>query len=191
MWKFFKDLGTILTAISASRPAPSEEADPASFRTERRMTAHRERVDRRTRYIQAQAFSLAERYSKNDGEGIELDEEGFDWLIIPRFSMPTRWEQRYTRLMILFPAAYPDVPPTGFYMEISGGLKGGGTDGHLFKGGGYYDEAPDLSEYGWHWYCVHPLIEVRGGWKPSSDPELSDNLFTLLNMVREALTTND
>jgi hypothetical protein len=105
--------------------------------------------------------------------------------------MPERWRQRWTKLMILFPAAYPDVPPTGFYLTVRARLKSGGMDKHLFKGGGYYAEAPDLSKDGWHWYCVHAQVQGAGGWKPSADPTSADNLYTFLNMAREALTTDD
>jgi hypothetical protein len=180
MLKFLADL--LFALSSSSEPAPSQPASPSSSRR---------RLDRRTRYIQSQALQLAERFSKDGGEGIQLDEEGYNWLIIPRYPMPERWRQRWTKLMILFPAAYPDVPPTGFYLTVRARLKSGGMDKHLFKGGGFYAEAPDLSKDGWHWYCVHAQVQGAGGWKPSADPTSADNLYTFLNMAREALTTDD
>jgi Prokaryotic E2 family E len=166
----------------STRPIATTPAPPAPIR--------RNRKDRRTRYIQAQAYQLAERFSKDGGSGIQLDEQNYNWLIIPKYPMPERWRQRWTSLMILFPAAYPDVPPTGFYLTIRARLKDGGKDKHLFNGGGFYANAPDLSAQGWFWYCVHAQVQGAGGWQPSSDPAYPDNLFTFLNMVREALSTD-
>ena len=146
--------------------------------------------DRRKRYITIQSMQLAERFSRDGGEGIVLDEENFDWLVIPKYPMPARWKQRWTSLMLLLPTAYPDVPPMGFYLTIKGGLRNGQQDSHLFSGGGYYEGAPDHSSQGWYWYCVHANVEGSGGWRPSADPRRNDNLFTFLNMAREALTTD-
>jgi hypothetical protein len=187
MLKFLLDM---LAAIS-SQSVQSQPSGRFSCAVRRTAADGDDREDRRTRYIRTQAYQLAERFSKNGGVGIQLDEEEFNWLIIPRYPMPERWRQRWTQLMILFPAAYPDVPPTGFYLTIRGRLKSGAKDGHLYKGGGYYAEAPDLSEDGWHWYCVHAQVQVAGGWRPSADPAGPDNLFTFLNMAREALTTDE
>jgi len=146
-------------------------------------------VDRRARYILAQAASLEERYSKNDGPGIRLDPD-LNWIIIPKYSMPERWHPRWTSLMIMIPTAYPDVPPTGFYLTNTARLKSGKNDKHLFNGSPYKNVA-DLSAQGWYWYCVHAKVQEAGGWRPSNDPNASDNLFTFLNMAREALTTDD
>jgi hypothetical protein len=187
MWKFLKAL------LNASSPQEeiSEETGAVCDPVAPRVAGGSERVDRRTRYIQAQALQIAQRFSKDGGEGIELDEQGYNWLVIPRYPMPERWRQRWTKLMILFPAAYPDVPPTGFYLTIRARLKSGEYDKHLFKGGGFYTDAPDLSKAGWHWYCVHAQMQGAGGWRPSTDPTSPDNLFTFLNMAREALTTDE
>ena len=189
MWKFLAELfGT--SPASASAAQRSQQVAPA-FEPSPCRVPMGGRVDRRTRYIRSQAYQLAERFSKDDGKGILLDEQDYNWLIIPRYPMPERWRQRWTKLMILFPAAYPDVPPTGFYLTIRAGLKSGGKDRHLYKGGGFYAEAPDLSKDGWFWYCVHAQVQGAGGWQPSSDPAYPDNLFTFLNMAREALTADD
>jgi Prokaryotic E2 family E len=193
MWKFIADLLGLppTSAASSTQPAPFPQAAPLSQPPTRKVTVRRQRADRRSRYIQTQAYQLAERFSKDGGEGIQLDEQGYNWLIIPKYPMPERWRQRWTKLMILFPAAYPDVPPTGFYLTIRARLKNGGQDRHLFKGGGFYAEAPDLSKDGWFWYCVHAQMQGAGGWQPSSDPAYPDNLYTFLNMAREALTADD
>jgi hypothetical protein len=190
MWKFLADWLFASASTSAQHTERSQVSEPAPLPASGRVTVGGQRMDRRTRYIQTQAYQLAERFSKDGGEGILLDEQEYKWLVIPKYPMPERWRQRWTKLMILFPAAYPDVPPTGFYLTIRARLKSGGKDKYLFKGGGYYAEAPDLSHRGWFWYCVHAQVQGAGGWKPSSDPKSSDNLFTFLNMAREALSTD-
>jgi hypothetical protein len=193
MWKFLADLlGISQSSTISSAPAESTpQTIPATQLMPRKSMARGKRVDRRTRYIRTQAYQLAERFSKDGGEGIELDEQEYNWLVIPRYPMPERWRQRWTRLKILFPAAYPDVPPTGFYLSIPARLKGGGQDKHLIKRGGIYADAPDLRDEGWFWYCIHAQVQGAGGWQPSSDPAYPDNLFTFLNMAREALSADD
>jgi hypothetical protein len=191
MWKFLTELFLPRTIRPAGHNAPAREDQLAYVRAPAKGSVGGRTIDRRTRYIQSQAYQLAERFSKDRGEGIQLDEQEYNWLIIPMYPMPERWRQRWTKLMILFPAAYPDVPPTGFYLSIPARLKSGGKDKHLFAGGGYYAEAPNLSKDGWYWYCVHAQVQVAGGWQPSADPESPDNLFTFLNMAREALSTHE
>jgi len=180
MWKVLADFLGIMTVpdppASMSARAPAGQAG--------------RRMDRRTRYIRTQALQLAQRFSRNGGPGILLDEENYDWLIIPRYPMPERWAQRWTQLMLVLPEGYPDVPPTGFYLKVDLG-KPRKFDKHVFFGGGMYPNAPDLSKGGWYWYCVHVAMQESGGWKPGADPEAPDNLFTYLNVVREALTNHD
>jgi hypothetical protein len=179
------------TTPLSERVAPPPAGAPFHPAAPRPVNGRGRRVDRRTRYVQTHARQLAERFSKDGGQGIQLDEQEYNWLIIPRYPMPERWTQRWTKLLILFPAGYPDTPPTGFYLSIPARLKRGGNDAHLLRRGGYYAEAPDLSADGWFWYCVHAQVEGAGGWQPAADPSAPDNLFTFLNMAREALTTNE
>ncbi len=142
--------------------------------------------DRRKKYILTQVYQIAPRFSQ-DGPGIEFDDRNADWLIIPKYPMPARWKQRWTSLLIVFPAGYPDTPPTGFYLNLRLGLKSGGRDGHLFTRA--YHNAPDIK--GWHWYCCLAQLRQSGGWQPAADPTEPDNLWTFLNMVREALTVDE
>ena len=150
-------------------------------------------LGRRQGYIRAQAEDLDERFGRDGGEGIRLD-PNYNWLIIPKYPLPARWKQHWTSLMLLFGEGYPDVPPTGFYLTIknpNSPLQNGGSDYHLFHNhGNIYAEAPDLSAQGWSWYCVHAKVNEKGGWKPSNDPHAPDNLFTFLNMAREALSVD-
>ena len=146
------------------------------------------RDDRRRRYITAQVEQIAPRFSE-DGIGVHYDVEHCNWVLIPKYPMPSRWKQRWTSLLIWFGTGYPDTPPTGFYLNIRAGLKSGGRDKHLFNRS-FYD-APDLSAQGWFWYCVRANLQTAGGWQPADDPTASDNLWTFLNLCREALTVDD
>lgn len=143
----------------------------------------------RNRYIKAQVMALAPRFSQ-DGVGIQFDEEACDWVVIPKYPLPERWAQRWSPLLIVFPADYPSTPPPGFYLKHKLWSKPG-RDTHLFRDATYHG-APDLSESGWSWYCVLARVGEAGGWSPNAnDPNEPDNLWTFLNMVREALTDFD
>ena len=142
--------------------------------------------DRRKRYIVEQICQIAPRFTEG-GSGVQFDEQNCDWLMIPQYPLPERWRQRWTSLLIIFPSSYPDTPPTGFYLNQDLGLKSGNQDGHLFDRG--FHGAPTIP--GWHWYCVLAQVQQGGGWKPAANPTEPDNLFTFLNLVREALTNDE
>lgn len=70
-----------------------------------------------------------------------------------------------TDAMILLPAAYPAACPIGFYLR-EGAYTGTLDTAHVFKGA--YHGAPDLSAYGWMWFCG-----VAGDWIPGRHTLLS------------------
>ena len=129
---------------------------------------------------------IAPNFSKH--EGIYYDEKNCDWLIIPKYPLPKKWQDWWCRLMIVFPETYPLAPPIGFYLNRHFRLKSGNMDPHLL--GRPLDGAPDLRAAGWHWYCVRVHETLVGGWKPSPDFRKPDNLWTFLAMVRESLTND-
>ena len=120
--------------------------------------------------------------------GVNYDEGNCDWIMIPKYPLPERWEERWCKLLIVPPSTYPNTPPIGFYLNREFHLKNGGTDSH-FTGQAHHG-APDLKGQGWFWYCVHMGTGSQGGWRPSADYRQPDNLFTFLNMVRESLTND-
>ena len=140
---------------------------------------------RKTR-LQNEIMMIAPRFS-NTG-GVNYDVENCDWIIIPQYPLPERWQDRWCSLLIVPPSAYPNTPPIGFYLNRKFHLKNGGTDNH-FTGQAHYG-APDLQAQGWFWYCVHMNKGSQGGWQPSADYRQPDNLWTFLNMVRESLTND-
>lgn len=128
--------------------------------------------------IRQEVMMIAPRFSKNGG-GIDFDEDHCDWLIINNYALPEKWKARWCRLMIVFPMSFPDTAPVGFYLNKFFRLKGNRKDEHFI--GRAHDGAPDLQEFGWHWYCVRI---ADGAWQPQ------DNLWTYLNMIRESLTND-
>ncbi len=128
---------------------------------------------------------IAPRFSQNGG--VYYDEHNFDWIMIPKYALPERWEERWCKLLIIPPAGYPSMPPIGFYLNQKFHLKTGGHDPHNTSTA--YHGAPDLLHSGWHWYCV-TVADGPGGWQPSVDYREKDNLWTFLNMARETLTND-
>ena len=132
-----------------------------------------------------EVLMIAPRFS-NTG-GIYYDEANLDWIMIPRYPLPERWQERWSKLLIVPPSSYPQLAPLGFYLNKKFRLKAGGSDPHAT--GQAYHGAPDLLKSGWHWYCV-TVENGLGGWHPSADYRQPDNLWTFLNMVRESLTND-
>lgn len=143
---------------------------------------------RRNQRIDAEALMIAERFSRPPYQGIFYDDEGRDWLVIPRYPLPARFQERRCDLLLIFPGNYPDSPPIGFYLNKHFALRAGGYDPHAT--GRAYHDAPDLMDQGWHWYCVRMDMSAPGAWKPHDDPRRPDNLWTYLNMVRESLSND-
>jgi hypothetical protein len=158
------------------RPEPTVPVSlPFSFRPENRQSR-----------IYNEIMMIAPNFSKH--EGVCFDEEKPDWLMIPKYPLPAKWQNRWCKLMIIFPQGYPITPPIGFYLNRKFKLKSGATDPHLT--GAPHDGATDLRAQGWEWYCVRLEQNSAGGWKPGPDYRKPDNLRTFLAMVRESLTND-
>lgn len=140
----------------------------------------------RTERIRSEILMVAPHFSRH--EGVDYDEANCDWLMIPKYPLPEKWRNRWCKLLIVFPEAYPIAPPIGFYLNRKFQLNDGGRDDHLI-GAAYYN-APDLKKQGWYWYCVQLQKSWEGGWRPSARYDEPDNLRTFLNMVREVLTND-
>ena len=120
--------------------------------------------DRRKVRIDNEILMIAPRFEK--AGGVYYDEENGDWLMIPKYPLPARWKERWCKLLIVFPSTYPDTAPVGFYLNKKFELKSGEIERHLIGKG--YHGAPDLTEHGWHWYCVR-TDSGSGGWRASAD----------------------
>jgi hypothetical protein len=143
---------------------------------------------RRTARIDAEVTMIAERFSRPPYQGVYYDDEHRDWLIIPNYPLPARFKARRCDMLIVFPETYPETPPIGFYLNRRFELRNGQVDGHLTSRA--YHGAADLTDQGWHWYCVTMDMNSPGAWNPKADWQQPDNLWTYLTMVREALTND-
>ena len=132
---------------------------------------------RRERFIKAQVASVAEVYGERYGQTIQLD-QNLQFVVIPQFALPRQWGMKTTPILIWFPDEYPDIAPNGFY--LSQNCRGP----HIFSRN-VYGKSPDLSRYGWNWYCMHT------GWQPNANPNDGDNLWTFLDLVRMSLTIKE
>ena len=144
--------------------------------------------NRRNRRIDAEVQMIAGRFSRPPYQGVYYDEENRDWLVIPNYPLPARFKARRCDLLIVFPATYPETPPIGFYLNQRFQLRNGQYDPHAT--GKAYHDAPDLTDQGWHWYCVQMNMKAPGAWRPQADHRQPDNMWNFLNMVRETLTND-
>jgi hypothetical protein len=95
-----------------------------------------------------------------------------------------------TKVLILLPPAYPEVPPIGFYVDFPWS-----TDDHHFTQVSYYG-APDLRQKpdGYYWYCgglgggFSPDAWQRA-WRPGRTADRGHNLVTLFVSAQTALNT--
>ena len=145
-------------------------------------------ADPRQVRIENEVRMIAERFSRPPYQGVYYDEGHGDWLVIPAYPLPERFQERRCDLLLVFPATYPETPPIGFYLNKRFQLRNGQFDPHAT--GRAYHGAPDLTDQGWHWYCVQMDMSRSGAWRPQPDYRQADNLWTYLNMVREVLSND-
>jgi hypothetical protein len=143
---------------------------------------------RRNRRIDAEVLMIAERFSRPPYQGVYYDDVHRDWLVIPNYPLPSRFQERRCDLLIVLPETYPETPPVGFYLNKKFQLADGRYDHHAT--GKAYHGAPDLTDQGWQWYCVQMNMKAHGAWRPQSDHRRPDNFWTFFNMVREVLTND-
>jgi hypothetical protein len=134
------------------------------------------------RIITEQVVDLAEHLFK---QGVEFDENGADWLVVPRYPLPPNWRHiaETTALLIVFPNEYPMLPPVGFYLPDDIACA---HDSHLFGFAAHGASNAPIQE-GWKWYCVYV---DRGAWRPSRHWRNGDNLFTYFTLISEAMNSN-
>lgn len=136
-------------------------------------------MDRRERYLKAHVASLAEVLGERYGQAVQLDRD-LRYVFLPRFTLPPRWGERETPLLLRIPDTYPDTPPNGFYLSSRC------TGPHVFSRPPY-STVEDLSAKGWNWFCVH----CHEGWKPGATESEEQNLWTFLNVIRASFTENE
>lgn len=137
------------------------------------------RTNRSKQIITEQVIDIAQNLYKS---GVDFDEDNADWLVIPKYSLPSNWHNiaRSTALMIVFPREYPALPPVGFYLPDDLPMS---HDGHFYKGT-YHGASEAPIHEGWKWYCVYIN---NGAWRPQQNWRYGDDLWTYFRLVREVL----
>ena len=125
-----------------------------------------QRLDR----IRKEVVALALNYGPANYD----DQEG-RWVRLAHLPLPTGWNRDATSLLIELPTAYPEVPPSGCFID-----KGLNCSSHYYPG----SQHNRYSELGWAWFCLH----FDQGWKPSADVWSGDNLLTIVETIRTALS---
>lgn len=131
--------------------------------------------------ITEQVIDVAQHYVRGN---VDFDEDNADWLVIPKFRLPSAWQCFAAPLMIVFPRDYPTTPPIGFYLPSSLTSPNGHFYGNAYHGA---ESAPTLE--GWNWYCC---TVNNGAWRPyparySGDWKRGDNLWTYITLINEVL----
>jgi hypothetical protein len=107
---------------------------------------------------------------------IELED---DWVLVEQFNLPSTFNRRTSKLLIILPDDYPESPPDDMYLE-KGLKKNGKTPEHYFEN--KYGDS-DIRDLGYAWYSIH-----FKAWHSSSRSIIQgDNLLTAINALYDAL----
>ncbi len=133
--------------------------------------------------IREQVYDLAGKFVRGN---VDFDEDNADWMVIPRFRMPSGWGVPSASMLLIFPREYPVNPPIGFYLPSSLQSPNGHFYGRAYHGA---SSAPTLE--GWNWYCC---TVNAGSWRPypvrySGDWRRGDNLWTYITLINEVLAS--
>lgn len=152
--------------------------------------------DWRKELITQQIDDVSKKMFKN--KVVELDDD-CNWVIFNGFILPEEWqranpEQKFVRMMLIFPDQYPDLPTNGFYLPAS--LQIPANAAHFYNRGyggafGQTEEEMEFMRQGqWKWYCTHIK---PGAWQPAylrqiSDWRHGDNLWDIITLCIDVLT---
>lgn len=139
------------------------------------MAADLSPTGRRKSRLRAELQLLAARYGT-----VDSDQTDGAWVHIPRFPLPSGWNNREVEILIDVPygnPGYPSVPPEWFWTDHDLRTSDGRTIGHFFTTGssGYVDRA--YLDRGWGHFCVHVTA-----WRPSGGLRLQEG-HTLLSYL--------
>lgn len=142
-------------------------------------SGHRNEYSRQI--ITEQVIDVANHFVRGN---VDFDEEDADWVVFPRFRLPSIWSQAEAPLLVVFPREYPTTPPIGFYLPSY--LES--PNGHFF-GTAYHGAAQAPTMVGWNWYCC---TVNAGAWSPyparaAGEWKWGDNLWTYITLMNEVL----
>ena len=101
------------------------------------------------------------------------------YLLLYNFDLPSGWNKKFTRLLMIVPQTYPQIPPTKFYVD-KGLRKYGKIPSHYFENSSFN---PMRGE-GFAWLCIQEIYR----WRPSTDILKGDNLLTVCNLIYNYLS---
>jgi len=111
----------------------------------------------------------------------ELDHgPNIEWLVLCRWQLPSGWNQKETRLLIIIPSGYPVTPPDNFYTDADLRLADGRQPGNTSL----------ASHQGENWLQFSYHLE-SGDWRPQANLLEGDNLLTFLIGVAARLAELD
>lgn len=103
----------------------------------------------------------------------DYDDSGMTWVHLHRVPLPgVFWNKSATHLLLTIPEAYPELPPTHFYVDNDLRDRRGRAPYHYFH-------SNPLMKGGWAWLCLH----LEDGWSPSHEIEDGDNLLTVVERI--------
>lgn len=176
-------LTAILTPSSIQTGRGATHQNPASPTQSEDVLFWGERTPQSRQIIREQVYEVAEHIFK---DGVDFDESCSNWVVFPKYNLPYAWKgiARSTKMMVVFPTRYPEIPPIGFYLKGDLPVAPGGH----FYDAAYHEAAKSPLQQGWKWYCVYVN---PGSWQPSHrDWRRGDNLYTYLTLIKEALSNN-
>ena len=101
-----------------------------------------------------------------------------DWVLIADFPLPPGWNRERTRLLLLVPSGYPQIPPDNFYVDVGLRTSGGAMPGS-------YSEPVGQIGDNWGQFSWHAEME---SWRPAPEPAAGHNLRTVVDMIRKRLS---
>ncbi|MBW7932344.1 MAG: hypothetical protein H3C62_01775 [Gemmatimonadaceae bacterium] len=99
---------------------------------------------------------------------LEYQREG-QWMLIPRYGVPTGWSASETDAAFQIPVGYPGTPPYGIYVPV--GLT---FDGQ--RANNYSEPAPVQPPFGGCW-GIFSWAPADGAWRPTANPTAGSNLL--------------
>lgn len=115
-------------------------------------------------------------------------ESGENWVYVPHYPLPeNQYNKDSTKLLIIIPLGYPEIPPDDFFVDVD--LKNkDGTPIQNFQEGSKSSNGSTVPilEGEWGWFSWHP-----DSWRINTDIEKGDNLITFLRSVNIRLRGDD
>lgn len=111
---------------------------------------------------------------------LQYDEE-LNWILIPEYQLPGRFNKGMTQLLWVIPPGYPQTAPDNFFVDGDLRLKDGGNP-PSFNANSNSSSGPAPVSGNWGWFSWHPQQ-----WRPAAEILKGDNLLTFVRTVNICL----